>query len=208
MIHTGHVNFSTEEQGSSMGTGQRKQASLEGANGAGFEALIAMLKKEVACYEARLIGMGFKLVLKQPVVVGNDPTGPDGPVKAQARHTDMRHGSYGIVAIVALAPMTLLVSPMSHLLLVLEWIRQKGRRLSPAKISANMPRGVPMKRVLLQPGQILYMHGNLVHAGAAGFADVWSPRVHFYLQDKPVENATYYTEQVDPLFAKKFVDEF
>ena len=80
-----------------MSTGQRKLASVTGVEG--FAALLDLLRAEVGKFQQHLGGLGFKMVLKEPVVLGNDPEGPDRPVKAQARHTDMQAGRYGVVAV-------------------------------------------------------------------------------------------------------------
>ncbi|EFJ43162.1 hypothetical protein VOLCADRAFT_106950 [Volvox carteri f. nagariensis] len=49
----------------------------------------------------------------------------------------------------------------------------------------------PVMRMRGQPGQIIFLHGNTVHAGAAGKAGTWSPRLHWYVQGGDLENETY-----------------
>lgn len=53
-----------------------------------------------------------------------------------------------------------------------------------------MPR-FDLKRLVLQPGQVLVMHGNLLHAGDHGWGDETHARLHYYIVPSNVGKNTY-----------------
>ena len=63
-----------------------------------------------------------------------------------------------------------------------------------------------IRRLVLQPGQALFVHGNTVHAGDAGKEDCWIPRLHMYVLPGQVKDRTYPVETLpfNDKFERKF----
>jgi hypothetical protein len=144
--------------------------------------------------------------VQKGVALINRPGSP--PLRAQLIHTDLSVGRQGFVAIVVLEPCSVLVSPGSH-----SAVRQyKGllgsdvqlhkAREADALASVAVPK---LLRVQMEPGQVLLLHGNTVHAGDAAVGDRKSPRLHFYVQKGKVDNETNPLFPLGKRFAAKFV---
>ena len=56
-------------------------------------------------------------------------------------------------------------------------------------------------RLVVQPGQALFLHGNTVHAGDAGRVDGWTPHLHMYVQPGKVKDRTTPVEAMHKGFA-------
>ncbi|GLC50792.1 hypothetical protein PLESTB_000432500 [Pleodorina starrii] len=59
-------------------------------------------------------------------------------------------------------------------------------------------------RLHVQPGQIVFLHGNTVHAGDGGKAKRWSPRMHWYVRPGKVKDRTHPVEGMHNMFAALF----
>ena len=144
--------------------------------------------------------------VQKGVVLINRPGSP--PLRAQLIHTDMSVGRKGFVAIAVLEPCSVLVSPGSH-----SAIRQYqgllgiDKQLHKAR-EANALASVAVSKLVrmqMEPGQVVLLHGNTVHAGDAAVGDRKSPRLHFYVLKGNVDNETNPLFHLGKRFAAMFV---
>ncbi|GLC42294.1 hypothetical protein PLESTM_001317900 [Pleodorina starrii] len=187
----------------------------EGAEGSEGERE-ASLKKAIMLYERLLPirSFGYHYLRKvarsgesvqKAVVLANHPGKPgDPPVGVQATHVDLAPGVGGFVGFMPLAPVSVLVSPGSHVAVQLYHKLREAQPQVPEKgimLSVSAPK---MVRMHMKPGQIVLLHVNTVHAGDAGVLNTWSPRIHFYVYRGSVDNETHPVEAMGPLFAALF----
>jgi hypothetical protein len=64
----------------------------------------------------------------------------------------------------------------------------------------------PVIRLVLNPGDILFLHGNTVHAGDEGVAGEMQPRLHWEVRKDKLINATHLIELMHPKFAARFLE--
>jgi hypothetical protein len=137
---------------------------------------------------------GEEYTAKKGVILVNDGQ----TCEDQASHHDTKK-SDDAVLVWALARVCLLVWPRSHHAvqaeLEMEGMSEEDQRQF-TKLSF-LPGKIPRWRLWLEAGDIVLMRGMTVHAGAAGFPGLPSPRVHFYIErpttKKPKEQATHPT---------------
>ena len=59
-------------------------------------------------------------------------------------------------------------------------------------------------RLVMQPGQVVLLHGSAVHACDAARPGRWTPRMHVFVQEPAIRNATFPLECMDSHFALRF----
>lgn len=152
-----------------------------------------------------VIGKNSYKVHKTVVMVNHPGKEGDEPVGMQAIHTDLMALRNGFVGFLGLCRYSVLVSPMSHhTIRNFEALRKKNPLLQDSDILRLV--GAPkLVRLMIEPGQIVLVHGNTVHAGDAGIRGEWAPRVHFYATKGMVDNETCPIENAHPLLAKLFL---
>ena len=152
-----------------------------------------------------VIGKNCYKVHKTVVMVNHPGKEGDEPVGMQAIHTDLVPLRNGFVGFLGLSRYYVLVSPMSHhAIRTFETLRKKNPLLQDSDLLRLV--GAPkLVRLLIEPGQIVLVHGNTVHAGDAGIRGEWAPRVHFYATKGMVDNETCPIENANPLLANLFL---
>ena len=164
------------------------------------------LQPVVQCAKKRVEGVaGPGEEVKKVVVLINHPGKVgDPPVGAQAIHTDLPAMAPGFVGFLGLSHYSVLVSPMSH-----HTIRtyETLKNMNPGAAESEIVRAVSapkMVRVMIEPGQIVLVHGNTVHAGDAGSLGEWAPRLHFCVMRRRVVDETHPIAPMQPLLAGLF----
>ena len=153
----------------------------------------------------RVVGRSGIHVHKTVVMINHPGKEGDEPVGMQSIHTDLIAMRHGFVGFLGLSRYSVLVSPMSH-----HAVRTLAtlKKLHPDCTEADM---LPMLsapklvRLMIEPGQLVLVHGNTVHAGDAGSLGEWAPRIHFYATRGAIDNKPSPIEHVHPLFAKLFL---
>ncbi|KXZ40864.1 hypothetical protein GPECTOR_1718g828 [Gonium pectorale] len=154
------------------------------------------------------LGPDEEFLLHWPNLLGNKPVKGLPPVTRQVLHVDTAFGRISFVIILPLVPhTTLLVAPGSH-----TWVKAYGEHYyegtpESARAMEDLDKVLPEHkcvRLCLQPGELIILHGNTVHAGDAGRQGDWAPRLHWYVQPDKVENETYLLNMLGKRFADKF----
>ncbi|GLC77417.1 hypothetical protein PLESTF_001933400 [Pleodorina starrii] len=197
------------------GRGEEEEEGGEGADGDEGEQEVSpqqVLKLYKRLLPIRRFGSSYlrnvarsKESVQKAVVLANHPGKPgDPPVGVQATHVDLAPEAGGFVGFMPLAPVSVLVSPGSHIAVQLYHKLREAHPQVPEKgimLSVSAPK---MVRMHMKPGQIVLLHVNTVHAGDAGVHNTWSPRIHFYVHQGDVDNETHPVEPMGPLFAALF----
>ena len=126
----------------------------------------------------------------------------DEPVGMQAIHTDLHALRQGFVVFLGLSRYSVLVSPTSHHSIRTLASLQKMNPDSTESDFISMVSAPKLVRLVIEPGQLVLVHGNTVHAGDAGSLGEWAPRLHFYATSSAIDNETMPIEHVHPLLAK------
>jgi len=126
----------------------------------------------------------------------------DEPVGMQSIHTDLHALRQGFVVFLGLSRYSVLVSPTSHhAIRTLENLQRTNPDLTESDL-ITMVAAPKLVRLIIEPGQLVLVHGNTVHAGDAGSLGQWAPRLHFYATSSDIVNETMPIEHVHPLLAK------
>ena len=145
---------------------------------------------------------GYK-VHKTVVMVNHPGKEGDEPVGMQAIHIDLLPFRKGFVGFLGLSRYSVLVSPMSHhAIRTFETLRKKNPLLEDLDL-LHLVSAPKLVRLMIEPGQIVLVHGNTVHAGDAGSLGDWAPA--FYATRGAIDNETSPIEHVHPLFVKLFL---
>ena len=129
----------------------------------------------------------------------------DEPVGMQSIHTDLLPLRQGFVGLLGLFRYSVLVSPMSHHSIRTLATLEKMNPNATESDLVSMVSAPKLVRLMIEPGQLVLLHGNTVHAGDAGSLGEWAPRMHFYATRGVMDNETSPIEHVHPLFAKLFM---
>ncbi|KXZ42793.1 hypothetical protein GPECTOR_118g390 [Gonium pectorale] len=134
--------------------------------------------------------MNFELAVTTPpaIILNRQPVNEKGekapPVALQAAHMDLPTYQRGFVTVVALVMYSIIVYLCSQAEVVAyeELVRQVDKGVGSQQdldiwCRSHRNQGV---RVVLQPGDVLFMTGNTVHRGDKGIDDYTAPRLHMY----------------------------
>lgn len=135
------------------------------------------------------------------------------PVDVQEIHTDDEPYSNSrdpdeapLNAILALTEVTIIIHPGSHTLVQqLRSMQDEGLDITGWLHIIGKQHGI---RLHLKAGDLLIMHGNLVHGGDVGKCGVLAPRMHFYVKTTRTTtkaNTTNPVAAMDAKFAALFV---
>lgn len=149
------------------------------------------------------------LYLSRPNLLANLQGKRQLPVCRQGWHTDHAEDQWGVVAIGAVQKTSLLVFPGSA-----AEIREFQRlerlvtqnKIAEAELEAWL-RGRAFKalRLVLQPGDMVFMTGDTIHAGDRGTNGSRSMRMHWYItQSTAKDNSTTHLEHYGESFKKCF----
>ncbi len=145
---------------------------------------------------------GPGLRVRKAVVLVNEPVEP--PVGAQCLHSDLTPFETGFVGLLALSRYTLLVSPGSHhAVQIHQSLMGRSAGTREADIMPAVPRP-QLVRLVIEPGQLVLLHGNTIHAGDAGSVGVMAPRLHLYAMRESVKNETQPAVGLGPHFEAMF----
>ena len=179
----------------SSGTGQRLMADAKKSKE--LQPLLLAVSKVIAPIAAHLG------VTEQKSVVLVNKTGPQ-PVGTQAFHTDTDAGVPGFIAILPFQEKTtMLVACGSRWAVHLAGSRQEKDGVTDEEIAAGIPKWT-VARLVMEPGQLVLLDGNTVHAGDAGAPGQTSVRLHWYFMKEPLDNATYPITMLGKVFASLF----
>jgi hypothetical protein len=150
-----------------------------------------------------------KLRLADPNMLVNVQEPGQKPVTKQGWHTDMAEGKWGIVAIGAVQPMTLLMFPGSRFE-IQEFLRLEqlvaDLKIKMVDMDAWLKsRSFKAVRLVLKPGDLLFLTGDTIHAGDRGINGQPSLRLHWYItKDGTVDNSTTHLTNYDDDFNQCF----
>jgi hypothetical protein len=199
------------------GDGEEEGDEGEDEEGGGAGEMVSSHKRSMAAFEKLLplklfgakvlvpIKRGNEVVQKAVMLVNHPGQDGDPPVGEQCFHIDLESNRKGLVSIVPLEPVSLLVSPNSHKAVSsYTAMREAGdKKLTEAQVMRFITAARPV-RVEMEPGQVILLHGNTVHAGDAGRPGKWSPRLHYYLTAGAIDNETTPVEGIGRRFAALF----
>ena len=149
---------------------------------------------------------GTDLRVQNTMVLVNELVEP--PVGIQCLHSDLPPFEPGFVGLLlGLSRYTLLVSPGSHWAVQMHQslMDQRSEQGNISEEDIMFMIAVPkLVRLVIEPGQLVLLHGNTVHAGDAGSAGDMVPRMHFYATKTSVCNETQPVVGLGPLFEALF----
>lgn len=131
------------------------------------------------------------------------------PVAKQGWHTDMAEDQWGMVAIAPVQKSTLLAFPGSAAEIRefqrLEKLVEKDEITKAELVAWLRGRHFRAVRIVLHPGELLFMTGDTVHAGDRGIHGERSLRMHWYItQGTAKDNSTQHLGHFGDDFSQCF----
>lgn len=162
--------------------------------------IIKPVAKKAAAILAAVAGPDLRI--RNSMVLVNEPVEP--PVGIQCLHCDLPPFAKGFVGLLALSRYTILVSPASHHAVQAHQMLMDMHPNADESEIMCMVSAPKLVRLVIEPGELVLLHGNIIHAGDMGSAGELSPRIHFYVIQNSVDNETLPAIGMGPLFEAMF----
>lgn len=148
------------------------------------------------------------LKIQPPNMLVNVQNEGQQPVSKQSWHVDLCEDQRGLVAIGAVERATLLVFPGSRAE-VQEFLRLEklvaDEKIKKTELVALLrSRRFEAVRVVMEPGDLLFMTGDTIHAGDRGVERESSIRIHWYIMEGDTGNSTMHLKHFGSDFERCF----